>query len=122
MSSALFPQRKLRYFLNMPRLPYVVYKITFPNGKIYVGKDIGGDGHSLRYFGSWNNAIVEADLSEEQLRDFTVRKEILFESLDKGLVTERESHFIRELQSNEPDIGYNQTHRRTNGRGGRSAG
>ena len=30
---------------------YVVYKLTFPNGKIYIGKDIGGEGHSLRYFG-----------------------------------------------------------------------
>jgi len=106
----------------MPRLPYVVYKITFPNGKIYVGKDIGGEGHSLRYFGSWNNAIVEADFSEEQLRDFTLRKEILFESLDKDEVTERESHFIRQLQSNDPEIGYNRTHRRTNGRGGRRGG
>jgi hypothetical protein len=37
---------------------YVVYKITFPNGKIYVGKDEGGLGHSLRYFGSWDNALV----------------------------------------------------------------
>jgi hypothetical protein len=25
---------------------YVVYRLTFPNGKIYIGKDIGGDGHS----------------------------------------------------------------------------
>ena len=41
-----------------PKLPYVVYMITFPNGKIYVGKDIGGEGHSLRYFGSWSNAAL----------------------------------------------------------------
>ncbi|CTQ54758.1 hypothetical protein LP7551_03293 [Roseibium album] len=36
----------------MPKLGYVVYKLTFPNGKIYIGKDIGGEGHSLRYVNS----------------------------------------------------------------------
>ena len=43
---------------------YVVYRITFPNGKIYVGKDIGVDGHSLRYFGSWDNLTVERDFTK----------------------------------------------------------
>jgi hypothetical protein len=68
---------------------YVIYKITFPNGKIYVGKDIGGSGHSLRYFGSWNNALVAQDLTKEQLSDFTLRKEILFESNDKNEVSKK---------------------------------
>ena len=45
---------------------YVVYKITFPNGKIYVGKDEGGLGHSLSYFGSWDANLVEQDFSAEQ--------------------------------------------------------
>ena len=106
----------------MPKLAYVVYKLTFPNGKIYVGKDIGGSGHSLRYFGSWNNATVEADFSEEELRDFSLRKEILFESDDKAEVTRKESELIRELSANDPAIGYNRTHRRSNGRGGRDFG
>ena len=102
----------------VPKLPYVVYKITFPNGKIYVGKDIGGDGHSLRYFGSWNNALVEADFTVEQLRDFALKKEILFESNDKAAVSVRESFFIRLLCSNQPSIGYNLTHRRRGRRAG----
>jgi hypothetical protein len=96
----------------MPKLGYVVYKLTFPNGKIYIGKDIGGEGHSLRYFGSWNNAIVEADFTSEQLKDFSVRKEILFEASEKDAVTKKESELIREYQSSDPDIGYNRTHRR----------
>ena len=96
----------------MPLLRYVVYKITFPNGKIYVGKDIGGSGHSLRYFGSWNNASVEADFSREDVRTFVLRKDILFESEDKSEVTHRESELIRELRSNEPGIGYNRSHRK----------
>lgn len=96
----------------MPLLRYVVYKITFPNGKIYVGKDIGGSGHSLRYFGSWNNAAVEADFSREELTTFVLRKDILFESADKSEVTRREAELIRELRSNDPDVGYNRSHRK----------
>lgn len=90
---------------------YVVYKITFPNGKIYVGKDEGGDGHSLNYFGSWSNALVAADFSREALRDLTLRKEILFESASREEVRQKESALIRELRSNDPTVGYNQTHR-----------
>jgi len=67
-------------------LAYVVYKPTFPNGKIYIGKDVGGQGHSLSYFGSWNTDLVESDFTKEQLLDFTVRKQILFESSDKNEV------------------------------------
>jgi hypothetical protein len=92
-------------------IKYIVYKITFPNGKIYVGKDIGGNGHSLRYFGSWNNALVQADLTFEQQRDLTIRKEILFESESKNEVSDMETKIIMQLQSNVPSIGYNQTHR-----------
>ncbi|MDP2080658.1 MAG: GIY-YIG nuclease family protein [Pseudotabrizicola sp.] len=95
----------------MRKLRYVVYKITFPNGKIYVGKDIGEPGHALRYFGSWHNESVEADFTVEDLRDFTLRKTILFESDDKLLVTQKESEFIRTLRSNDPDTGYNRSHR-----------
>ncbi len=95
----------------MRKLRYVIYKITFPNGKIYVGKDIGEPGHSLRYFGSWNNEAVEADFTVEELRGFVIRKDILFESEDKSLVSQREGEFIRLLRSNEPEIGYNRSHR-----------
>ncbi|OYQ40477.1 hypothetical protein CHU94_10575 [Rhodoferax sp. TH121] len=91
---------------------YVVYKITFPNGKIYVGKDEGAPGHSLRYFGSWDNALVEKDFTKTDLLDLTLRKQILFESDDKLEIRRKESEFIRILQSNDPAIGYNQTHRK----------
>jgi len=58
-----------------------VYKITYPNGKIYVGQDLTG---SISYFGSPNSALVAADFTEEQSRDFTARKEILWESGTAG--------------------------------------
>jgi hypothetical protein len=92
-------------------IDYVVYKLTFPNGKIYIGKDIGKKGHSLRYFGSWDNELVQRDFTENQLRDFTIRKEILFESKNKDEVSKKEGEFILLLSSNDPSIGYNKTHR-----------
>jgi hypothetical protein len=98
--------------MSEPRLPYVVYRLTFPNGKIYIGKDIGGREHSLRYFGSWDNATVAADFSDSELRDFTVRKEILFESSDKDEVSRMETTLIRQFCSSDPETGYNRTHRR----------
>lgn len=86
---------------------YVVYKITFPNGKIYVGKDIGGSGHSLRYFGSWNNDLVAQDFTKEELKKFTLIKEILFESNDKNEINFKEVEYIKHYSSNESSIGYN---------------
>jgi hypothetical protein len=55
----------------------VIYKITYPNGKIYIGQDITG---SIGYFGSPNSKIIEKDFTREQMRDFKIRKQILWES------------------------------------------
>ena len=60
----------------MPRTA-VVYKITYPNGKVYVGQDRT---NTLTYFGSVNSRLIEQDFTPEERRDFTVRKEILWES------------------------------------------
>lgn len=85
----------------------VVYKITYPNGKIYVGQDLTD---SINYFGSANSALIAKDFNREQCRDFTIRKEILWESetaTDKE-VSQKEVEFILTLRSNDPAIGYNQ--------------
>lgn len=85
----------------------VIYKITYPNGKIYVGKDLTG---TLNYFGSANSKLIERDFTAEQMRDFTVRKQILWESetaSDKE-VNLKEVELIKELEANDPNIGYNQ--------------
>lgn len=89
------------------KFQFVVYKITFPNGKIYIGKDIGHNGHTIRYFGSWDAERVEADFTKEELRDFTLRREIIFEGNDKAEVGRREMQLIVELGANDPDRGYN---------------
>jgi len=82
----------------------VIYKITYPNGKIYIGKDLTG---TLTYFGSVNSELVERDFTAEQRRDFTIRKETLMESEDANEINQCESQFILEYQSNNPAVGYN---------------
>ena len=86
---------------------YVIYKITFPNGKIYIGKDIGGDGHSLCYFGSWDNETVAKDFTKAELSSLTLTKDILLESEDKSEISKKEAEFINEYRSNDPQVGYN---------------
>jgi hypothetical protein len=84
----------------------VVYKITYPNGKIYVGQDLTG---TLNYFGSAASRLIEADFSPAEQRDFTIRKEILWESEDatETEVSAKEVEFIFALRANDPKIGYN---------------
>ncbi len=98
----------------MKKIKYIVYKITFPNNKIYIGKDIGGTGHSFIYFGSWNSELVLNDFGDTELRNFTITKEILFESDDKNLVSKKEFEYIKKYNSNNPAIGYNQTPKYSN--------
>jgi hypothetical protein len=86
-----------------------VYMITYPTGKIYIGKDSIG---SYRYFGSPNTDIVTADfasLPEATKKDYTVRKQILWESVSysEAELSAKEVELIREHRSNDPALGYN---------------
>lgn len=83
--------------------------ITYPTGKIYIGKDLIG---SFRYFGSPNMDVVNADfesLPREQQLDYTGRKQILWESQNCSdmEVNAKEVEFIRKYESNNPEVGYN---------------
>ena len=84
----------------------VIYKITYPNGKIYVGKDLTD---SINYFGSADSALIQADFPREQRRNFTIKREILWESetASNEEANRREVEFIRLLRSNDPAVGYN---------------
>lgn len=86
----------------------VIYKITYPNGKIYVGKDLT---NSINYFGSASSELIAADFTAEQRRDFVIRREILWESdtAANAEVSRKEVEFIRLLRANDPSGGYNQT-------------
>lgn len=85
----------------------IIYKITYPNGKIYIGKDLT---NTLTYFGSACNQLIEKDFTEEEQLDFTIRKEIIWKSnsASNTEVNKKEISLIREYRSNDPDIGYNQ--------------
>lgn len=84
----------------------VVYKVTFPNGKIYIGMDLTD---TVTYFGSFDRALVAADFTPEQRRDFTLRKEILWESetATNAEVRTKELELIRHHRANDRAIGYN---------------
>jgi hypothetical protein len=49
----------------------VVYRITYPNGKIYVGKDLTG---SANCSGSADSSLIENDFTAQELKDFTIRR------------------------------------------------
>jgi hypothetical protein len=84
----------------------VIYKITYPNGKIYVGKDLTG---TLNYFGSADSRLIERDFSEDQRRDFGIRKQVLWQSevASDAEVNAKEIDYIISLRSNDPAVGYN---------------
>ena len=85
----------------------VIYKITYPNGKIYIGKDLTG---SINYFGSASSKLIAEDFTIDERRDMVIRKEILWESDDAPdqMVNQKEIEFIHKFRSNDPSIGYNQ--------------
>jgi hypothetical protein len=85
----------------------IIYKVTYPNGKIYVGQDMTD---SINYFGSASSRLIAKDFPRDQRRSFAVKREILWESetATNAEVTIKEIEFIISLRSNDPQIGYNQ--------------
>ena len=87
-----------------------IYMITYhATGKIYIGKDSVG---SYRYFGSPQMELVNrdfVDLPDAERRCYTIQKKILWESEDcsEAELSQMEVQYIREYESNNPEIGYN---------------
>lgn len=106
-------QRAISRFRKEAR-PYVmsykvVYKITWPNGKIYIGSDLTD---SITYFGSPSRADIEADFpTRESRRIISVCREILWESetATDAEVRRMEREWIIRLRANDPTVGYNKT-------------
>ena len=83
--------------------------VTYPTGKIYIGKDMYGNS---RYFGSPNPEPINEDfekLPDSVRKDYTVRKQILWESTEctDAELSAKEVEYIRKHESNNPEIGYN---------------
>ena len=61
----------------------------------------------LLTIGSVNSELVAKDFSEDQMRDFSVRKQIIYESESTEEINKIESLLIVEHGANNPEIGYN---------------
>jgi hypothetical protein len=84
----------------------VIYKITYPNGKIYVGQDITD---SINYFGSASDDAISKDFTGPERDDMTIRKQIIWssETAGKSEVNKIEVELIINLKANDPEVGYN---------------
>jgi DNA modification methylase len=84
----------------------VVYRVTYPNGKIYIGQDVTD---SINYFGSASSELIARDFSREERMSFTITRDILWESetASKEEVDAMELRAILDFRSNDPAIGYN---------------
>lgn len=88
----------------------IVYKITYPNSKIYIGKDLV---YSINYFGSADKNLIAKDFTWEEQMEFKIIKEILWfsETATNREVHDKEMEFIRIHNSHNPKIGYNKNPR-----------
>ncbi|MDK2125171.1 GIY-YIG nuclease family protein [Parachitinimonas caeni] len=92
-----------------------VYKVTFPNGKIYVGRDTAATANMdfFKYFGSpkAGKRDMLADMGEylNGQIPYTVSKEILYsaENVMVKDLNKKEKEFIKALNAKDPAIGYN---------------
>lgn len=88
-------------------LTAIIYRITYPNGKIYIGQDRT---NSINYFGSASDRLISRDFSPAQRRSFTVTRDILWESVSatRGEINRKEVELILLFRANDPAVGYNQ--------------
>lgn len=86
----------------------VIYRITDPNGKIYIGQDRTD---SINYFGSASSELIAKDFTREEQLSFTITRDILWESAtaSRQEINQKEIELIRRYKSNDPAIGYNLT-------------
>jgi hypothetical protein len=92
-----------------------VFKVTFPNKKIYVGSDTAQSARLdyFKYFGSPVKA--KEDMYEElgkylkENKPYTLKKEILYaeENVRVGNILKIEQKYIKSLNAKDPRIGYN---------------
>jgi hypothetical protein len=84
----------------------IIFKITYPNGLIYIGKD---SKNYINYFGSPTIKRLEEDFPWEKRKNFDIKKEILWSSdnISERELIKKENEYIEKYKSNNPKIGYN---------------
>ena len=92
----------------------IVYRTTYPNGKIYVGMDLT---NSINYFGSASEELIARDFSWAERQSFTITREVIWSSEDAtdAEVRRIERDFIVTLKANDPAVGYNRSPRLRHG-------
>lgn len=92
-----------------------VFKVTFPNEKIYIGSDTAKNAQQdyFKYFGSpsaGKKAMFD-DMSEYLIgeKTYTLKKEILYsaENVTVGKILKIEQQLIKKFESKNPNYGYN---------------
>jgi len=85
----------------------VVFKITYPNGKIYVGQDVKDS--LMTYFGSGVRRNINNDPTLKKRKNFVIRKQILWssETATRQELKQQEDYYIVKLGANDPAKGYN---------------
>ena len=86
----------------------VIYKITYPNGKLYIGQDRTDD---INYFGSADSFTIAADFAMCERDYFCIFKQILdrVENITIKELNALEKKRIAEFRSDDPIHGYNRT-------------
>lgn len=85
----------------------IIYRITWPNGKIYIGSDVTD---SIAYFGSPSAAQIEADFpTRESRKSICIQRDIIWESAHATdmEVRRKENELIVAYRANDPSVGYN---------------
>jgi hypothetical protein len=92
---------------DMPRRKQV-YKITYPNGKIYVGMDLTGTALYMGSPSAYAQIVADLELDPDRF-ELILRKEILWESetATDAEVRAMETKLLREAGANDPAKGYN---------------
>ena len=83
-----------------------IFKVTYPNGKMYIGSDMTD---TIDYFGSPDSKLIAQDFSQEQKLEFSVKKEILFvhDIMTRDELEKLKNIFIHKYGTNQPSVGYN---------------
>ena len=84
----------------------IIYKITYPNGKIYIGTDLID---SINHSGTGNGAVIAKDFSRQQRRRSFMQREIIWnsETATDSDVVRKAAELIRQHSAGDPAIGYN---------------